>query len=112
MTGIDLCAEVAHLAGTIAAADVVVTGCESFEVGDRGGSVVARAANWAEEHERPCLVFALSCGISRREMRTFGVEAAFEVRPGGPDDLADALTASAARIAAGWVSAAVSPPVH
>lgn len=111
VTGADLCAELAHLHVTVEAADVLVVGCDSFDVGTRGGAVVARAAAWAEEFQRPCLVFAPACGISRREMRTLGVEAAYHVADGVGADPGAALTASATRIAAGWLSAFGPPPV-
>lgn len=112
VTGADLCAELAHLHATVEAADVLVVGCDSFDVGTRGGPVVARAAAWAEEFQRPCLVFALTCGISRREMRTLGVEAAYDVAAGVGVDPGAALTASATRIATGWLSASGPTPVH
>ncbi len=100
--GTQLCAEVAGLAGTVAAADLVVTGCTSFDVGTRGGSAVGFVAGLAEGAERPCLVFAVESTVSRREMRTFGVEAAYPV---GPGSLAESLTAAARRVAEGWQAA-------
>jgi len=46
-------------------------------------------------------VFAGESSLSRREMRTFGVEAAYEA---GVDALPEALTATAARVAWGWTA--------
>lgn len=97
--GTELCAELAGLSGTIAAADVVVTGCTSFDIGTRGGTAVPFVAEAATAAQRPCLVFAVESTLSRREMRTFGVEAAYAV---GPGPLPEALTAIAQRVATGW----------
>lgn len=102
VAGTKLCAELAGLAGTVAAADLVVTGCTSFDVGTRGGSAVGFVADLATSAERPCLVFAVDSTVSRREMRTFGVEAAYAVAPG---PLTESLTAAARRVATGWAAA-------
>lgn len=103
LRGAGLCAELAGLAGTVHRADVVVTGCTSFDIGNRGGQLVRFVAETADAAERPCLVFAPAVSLSRREMRTFGVEAAYEC---GPGELPDALTAAAVRVAQGWTAAA------
>lgn len=101
--GVGLCAGTARLTATVAGADLVVTGCDSFDVGTHGGAVVSRVAGIAEAALRPCVVFAGEVGVSRREMRTIGVEAAYPVPPGA--DPAAAITAAAARVAAGWFPA-------
>lgn len=106
--GPSLCAEMTGLEATLAAADLVVTACDSFDIGSRGGAVVRRVAEWAERAQRPCLVFARNCSVSRREMRTFGVEAAYEIGREMDAGPGPALTAAARRIATGWLSGAAS----
>ncbi len=103
LSGTRLCAELAGLANTLSRADAVVTGCTSFHVGNRGGQVVRFVAELAVDAQRPCLVFAGDSSLSRREMRTFGVEAAHSF---GPGPLPEALTAAVARVAQGWTAAA------
>jgi glycerate 2-kinase len=101
-TGTQFCHQVAGLSGTIAAADLVVTGCTGLSALDRGGPVVSAVSGWAEAAERPCIVFTAGPGLTRRELRTLGIEAA-HLLPFG--DLTGAgVTATAARIAAGWVT--------
>jgi glycerate kinase len=97
--GIALCAELAGLERTLAAADLVVTGCTDFHIGNRGGQVVGFVAAAAAAALTPCLVFAEVCEVGRREMRTFGVEAAHPIDAGAP---AEALRATAVRIGGGW----------
>jgi len=79
----------------------VVTGCTELSALDRGGPVVQAVAGWADEAERPCVLFTTGAGLARRELRTLGLEAA-HLLPAGPPT-PDGLTATAARIAAGWV---------
>ncbi|MCA0250980.1 MAG: glycerate kinase [Actinobacteria bacterium] len=99
--GAALGAELAGLERTLALADVVLTGCTSFHIGNYGGPVVRFVADLAVDAQRPCLVFAGESSLSRREMRTFGVEAAYEA---GVDAPPEALTATAARVAWGWTA--------
>ncbi len=101
--GAELCAELAGLDSTVGAADVVVTGCTAFHVGNRGGQTVRFVAALAESRQRPCLVFAVESSLSRREMRTFGVEAAHALSGTtvGPDE----VTAAVVRAATGWLGA-------
>lgn len=95
------CHQMAGLADTLARADLVVTGCTELSALDRGGPVVQAVAAWADEAERPCILFTTGAGLARRELRTLGIEAAHLLPPGPPT--ADGLTDTAARIAAGWV---------
>lgn len=84
-------------------ADLVVTGCNSFDFATRGGGVVAAVAELAEEAMRPCVVLAGDVLIGSREMRTMGVESAYPVFTSGADaDQAAAVRAAAARIARSW----------
>lgn len=106
--GAALCAELARLGTTVALADVVITGCTSFHIGNWGGELVRYVADLAVAAERACLVFAVESTVSRREMRTFGVEAAHAV---GIGPLPEALTAASARVASSW-TALSEPRVH
>lgn len=100
-SGTQFCYRLAGLERTLRAADLVVTGCTELTALDRGGPVVIAVAGWAEEVQRPCIVFTTGAGLARRELRTLGIESA-HLLPPGPTDPA-ALTKAAARIAAGWV---------
>lgn len=106
--GAALCAELAGLEATVALADVVITGCTSFHIGNWGGEVVRYVADLAVAAERACLVFAVESSVSRREMRTFGVEAAHAT---GVGPLPEALTTAAVRVARSW-TALSEPRVH
>lgn len=101
-TGAALTADAAGLDRTLARADLVLTACDSFDFGSRGGGVVAELARRCTEAEVPLVVVAPVLGMSGREMRVLGVESA-HVLEAGPDPAA-ALTATAARLAAGWTS--------
>ena len=103
LSGNRLCVELAGLDRTLRQADLVVTGCTAFHIGNRGGRVVRFVADLAVEAMRPCLVFAQESSLSRREMRTFGVEAAHACEAG---PLPESLTATAVRVAQGWTAAA------
>lgn len=88
--------------------DLVVTGCTVFDFARRGGGVVAEAARLAGEHLVPCIAVAAEVLIGGREMRTMGIESAYQVREptvaslhGG--DVSEAeLTATARRIGRSW----------
>ncbi len=99
--GAALCAEVAGLDRTVDLADVVITGCTSFHIGNWGGEVVRYVADLAVAAERACLAFAVESSVSRREMRTFGIEAAY---PTGIGPLPQVLTATAARVGRSWTA--------
>jgi len=104
-TGQHYCHELASLGQTIAASDLVVTGTTGIGALERGGPVVAQVAAWAGEALRPCLAFTTGDALSRRELRTFGIEAAYALAPEpGPDE----LTALAARVASGWAGGAAA----
>lgn len=101
-TGAALCADEVDLDGPLRVADLVVTACDSFDFGSRGGGVVAELADRCERFEVPLVVVSPVLGMSVREMRVLGVESAYSVEGGAPT--ADALTATARRIAQGWTS--------
>lgn len=102
-TGTQFCHRLAGLEKTLALADFVVTGCADLSALDRGGPVVVAVAEWAEIAQRPCVLFTSGTGLGRRELRTMGIEAAHLLPPGPPS--AAGLSATADRIASGWVPA-------
>ncbi|MFL6064924.1 MAG: glycerate kinase [Friedmanniella sp.] len=89
-------------------ADLVVTGCSTFDFATRGGGVVAAAAEAAASALAPCVVVAGEVLIGTREMRTLGVEAAYAVRestadaPVGGDVTGTELSSTARRVARSW----------
>lgn len=100
-TGPALCAQVACLERTAAAADVVVTGADQLDFVRRGGPVVGESIAVAERTLRPCVVVARTVDVSARELRTFGVEVAYAL--GGAPDLDHAeLTDRATGMARSW----------
>lgn len=99
LSGPQYCHFLAGMASTLAAADLVVTGCTALSALDRGGPVVAAVAAWAEQAQKPCVAIATGLELSRREVRTFGLEAMHPL-PAEPD--ADALTAAAVRLGRSW----------
>ncbi len=99
LSGPQYCHFLAGLEATLAAAELVVTGCSALSALDRGGPVVATVAEWAEQAQKPCVAFAGGQELSRREVRTFGLEAMHPL-PTDPD--ASALTAAAVRLGRSW----------
>ena len=104
LTGPQACAELAGLAATIAAADLVVTGCDRFDFGTFGGGAVTHVATLAEASQTPVIVVAGHNHVSARELRTFGVESGHSLAAtAGETPDAAAITAAVAPIAASWV---------
>lgn len=99
-SGTQLCADLAGVARTLPAADLVVTACGELSALDRGGPVVAVVAEWAEQQQKPCILFSTGTGLSRRELRTLGMESLHLVEQ---PPTSEQLTTAAARIAAGWL---------
>ncbi|MGJ3507391.1 glycerate kinase [Enemella sp. A6] len=95
---VDLIGELASIPDTARLADVVVTTSTAFDFHHKGGGVVDRAAGWAADALRPCVVLAGEVMISDREMRLMGIEAAYPVSIADPDRLRDAVT----RVAGSW----------
>jgi len=109
MTPTQFCYRLAGAENTLRMADLVVTGCTDLSAVDRGGDVVTAVAGWADEAERPCVAFSTGTGLARRELRTFGLEAAHAV----PVPVtATGLETVAARIAAGWFPGGGGRDVH
>ncbi|MHA6525535.1 glycerate kinase [Tessaracoccus sp. G1721] len=95
--------DVFGLAGTLAQADVVVTGAESLDFHAVGGPVVKRVVSMAGEALRPVIAVVGRNFVSARELRLAGLEAAYPLTPGAdgeatPRHLADV----AARVATTW----------
>jgi glycerate 2-kinase len=93
-----------EVVGALPALDLVITGCDVFDFATRGGGVVAEAARRAEQVLCPCIALAGEVLIGGREMRTMGIEAAYEL---GASAAADApgeegLAALARRVARSW----------
>ncbi|MFT4216582.1 MAG: glycerate kinase [Micropruina sp.] len=101
-TGAAFCADRAGLDRGLAAADLVVTACDSFDFGSRGGGVVTELARRCEAAETPLVVVSPLVGMSGREMRVMGVESGHPLEPGA--DTTAALTATGRRLASGWAS--------
>ncbi|MFT3971847.1 MAG: glycerate kinase [Micropruina sp.] len=99
-TGAAFCAERVGLDRGLAAADLVVTACDSFDFGTRGGGVVTELARRCEAAETPLLVVSPTIEMSEREMRVMGVESGHWLEPGS--DTGAALTATGRRLVAGW----------
>jgi glycerate kinase len=103
------CYRLAGAERAVRAADLVVTGCTELSALDHGGEVVAAVSGWAGDAERPCIAFSTGTPLTRRELRTFGLEAAHQVPVPAT---AEGLTAVAARIAGGWFPARPRRDVH
>ncbi len=99
LNGPQYCHFLTRMDATLAAADLVVTGCTALSALDRGGPVVAAVAAWADQAQKPCVALAAGQELSRREVRTFGLEAMHPL-PADPD--AAALTAAAVRLGRSW----------
>lgn len=100
MTGPQFCHWLAGMDASIAAADLIVTATTSLSALDRGGAVVQAVAGWAEQAQRPCVAFAGGQALSRRELRTFGLESAHWVDAAAAAE----LTEVAAQVARSWFS--------
>ncbi|MBK8461386.1 MAG: glycerate kinase [Micropruina sp.] len=101
VTAPGLIAELVGLERSLAVADLLVTACDDFDIGNRGGTLVADLTRRAEAALVPLLVLARRVHLSGREMRTFGVEAAHVITELTGDPETD-LTATARRVGMGW----------
>ncbi len=99
LTGPQFCHWVARAERTLGEADLVVTGTSELTALDRGGVVLAVVAEWAAQAGKPCVAFAGGEELSRREVRTFGLEATY-LLPAGVTE--QGVTDLAERVAAGW----------
>jgi len=93
-TGPQAIGELVGIQRSLAAADLVVLVTDVLDFGGAGIAEVRAAAAWAEQALVPCIAIARQVQISGRELRTFGVESAYE--------LGDDIAAGAVRIAVTW----------
>lgn len=85
-TGPAWLAELTGLEETLAAADVVVTGSGAYDFAHRGGETVETVVGLAGRAMRPVIVVAGYVTISSREMRAYGLDAAYAVHAGVPGE--------------------------
>lgn len=106
VTGPEWLAEWSGLAGTMAAADLVVTGSGAYDFAHRGGEAVEAVVRLAGEAMRPVVAVAGLVTISAREMRSRGLEAAHALHEATPGTVvhvdAAELTAMGERLARTW----------
>jgi glycerate kinase len=78
-SGVDLVAAAVDLPGTLAEADLVITGEGSFDFQSLRGKVAGGVAAAAAEQGVPCLVLAGQVSLGRQEAAAAGFEAAYSV---------------------------------
>lgn len=78
-SGVAELAERAGLASTIAAADLVVTGCDQMDFGTMGGDLVPLVTGLAQAGLRPAVCLARRTWVSARELRTVGLEEGYSL---------------------------------
>lgn len=105
--GVDVVAEAVDLAGTLADADLVITGEGAFDFSSRSGKVPYGVAQLATAALAPCIALAGQVLVGSREMRALGIEAAYAVvdRVGEERAFAapsEALAELAERVARTW----------
>lgn len=106
-SGTQFCYREAGLDATLAAADLVVTGCTELSTLDHGGPVIMAVLGWAATAQKPCVLFTTGEVLSRRELRRYGVEASHRIPADAPSP--QQVTAAVARMATSWVTADSSP---
>lgn len=80
VAGTDYCAELTGLDARCRGADLLVTGCTSFDFAHRGGAVVERVVRAGASTTVPVILIAAEVFVGQREMRAMGVESAYPVR--------------------------------
>jgi glycerate kinase len=105
--GVEVVAGAVDLAGTLAGADLVVTGEGAFDFSSRSGKVPYGVAELAATALVPCVAIAGQVLVGAREMRALGVEAAYSVVDLVGEERAfaaptDALADAAERVARTW----------
>lgn len=93
-TGPAVVGELAAIEASLAAADLVVLVAPTLDFGGAGIEEARAAATWAQHALLPCIALATRVQISSRELRTFGVESAYEL---GTD-----VPVAASRVARTW----------
>jgi glycerate kinase len=76
---VELVADAVDLAGTLAGADLVITGEGSFDFQSLRGKVAGGVAAAATAHGVPCLVLAGQVSLGRQQAAAAGVEKAYSV---------------------------------
>ncbi len=79
LTGADYCAELTGLDDRCRGADLLVTGCTSYDFAHRGGAVVARTVHAGTDALVPVILIAAQVFVGQREMRAMGIESAYPV---------------------------------
>jgi glycerate kinase len=107
LPGVDVVAEAVDIAGTLAGADLVVTGEGAFDFSSRSGKVPYGVAGIAATALVPCVAIAGQVLVGAREMRALGVEAAYSVVELVGEERAfaapaEALADAAERVARTW----------
>ncbi|RLP07971.1 glycerate kinase [Propionibacterium australiense] len=92
LTGPQALGEIADLDRTIAAADLVVTSCESFDVDAWGGPIVDYVAQRAAVAGRPVVVVSRTNHVNLAGQRANGIEAVHAI---GDGDIGDGCLALA-----------------
>ena len=93
-TGPQAIGDLVGIERSLEAADLVVLVTDVLDFGGAGIAETRAAAAWAERALVPCIAIARRVQISGRELRTFGVESAYE--------LGDEAAAGAERVARTW----------
>jgi glycerate kinase len=93
-TGPQAIGELVAIERSLEAADLVVLVTDVLDFGGAGIAETRAAAAWAEQALVPCIAIATRVQISGRELRTFGVESAYDLGA----DVAD----GAVRVARTW----------
>lgn len=85
-------------------ADLLVVGCSELDFHTKGGPLVMRVAEIAEQALRPVVVLTQRCFVSARELRLAGIEAAYPVFSTAGESCAEVaqLTELADRVARTW----------
>jgi glycerate kinase len=95
-----------ELAPRAAAADLVVTGEEAFDLSAGSGLVATGVATRAASVVRPCIALANRVAVGARETRALGIESAYAVQDLVAADAgstpAERLAALAERVARTW----------
>jgi glycerate 2-kinase len=105
--GVAVAADAIGLRDLARAADLVVTGEDSFDFESRSGTVPAGVAAIAGHAVRPCIALAGRVLVGSREMRALGIESAYAVdeligAESAAESPAEALAALAERVARTW----------
>lgn len=101
---LDVAMEATDFARTVGLADLVVTGCTELDFHAKGGALVSRVVEVAEQALRPVIVVAGRNFVSSRELRMAGIESAYAVHFSADEQpvTREALADLAAKVAGTW----------